>query len=381
MLKNKFSLIIISIGLVFGCTVIFFALTPKQKLTLYKNLYVSYTYIFQRNLTARFNDAQLSKAIDHASHQAWVQKRLREDFTPFQDGITKQQVDHWFVTEQDEINKLVKFTVKDGKVTHTKLVSDYVYAKDAFKTTNAIITLLAKKGYIPDCEFIISLNDYLVPTGKNNTPVAILSFAKDTTIPIEQNTILVPDWMNVLYWDRLKGRIKFARKIYPWQKKRSMIHWRGGCADSLGHRNKLLALNDQLTFLDIGMTQAVANQAKFIDPEQSLLYKYQISLDVARSTWERIIWQMYSNSVMLKPRSTQIQWFHDGLVAYKNYVPINNVEKQDITNIYKWLTTHEDKVQDIIHNANEFAEENFKTQDFIAYYALVFREYGRLYQN
>lgn len=381
MLKSKFLLIIISIGLVFSCTAIFFVSNPKQKLTLYKKLYVTYTYVFQRNLSSRFNDAQLSKAIDHASNQTWVQKRLREDFAPFQGGITKQQVDHWFATEQDEINKLVKFTVKNRKVTSTTLVSDYVYAKDAFKTINTIITSLAKQGYIPDCEFIISLNDYLVPTGKNNTPVAILSFAKDTTVPIEQNTILIPDWMNVLYWDRLKGRIKYAKKIYPWQNKRSLIHWRGGCADSLGHRNKLLELNDQLTFLDVGMTQGVAKQAKFIDPEQSLLYKYQISLDGARSTWERIIWQMYSNSVMLKPKSTQIQWFHDGLIAYQNYVPVNNIDKQDIINVYKWLTTHEDKVQDIIRNANEFAEENFKTEDFIAYYALVLREYGKLYQG
>jgi hypothetical protein len=388
MTKTKFISICIATGVAVTITATgLFLLQPQkfpisedQKLKLYKKLYVKYVRIFKSNLSSRFNDAELKLAIEHAKGQPWVQKQIADDLAPFKDGISQDQVDRWFVEQQDTINKLVKFTVKNGKVSATKLSSKYIYAKTAYKTVYQTITLLASKGYIPDCEFIIALNDYLVPTGKFDEPAAIMTFAKHNEVPVEKTTILIPDWMNMRYWDVLKGRIALANQIYPWQNKKPLIHWRGGLADSMGHRQKLVELNDKLDFLDVGITQALINPAKHLDPEFSVAYKYQISLDGARCTWERMIWQMASNSVMLKPESPQVQWFHGGLEPYKNYVPVADVDENNIRQVYGWLEEHDTEVQQIINNANDFADANFKTQDFVAYYALLLQEYAKLYK-
>lgn len=186
--------------------------------------------------------------------------------------------------------------------------------------------------------------------------------------------------MNTRYWDNLRNRILLANKIYPWAKKKPLLHWRGGLADGLQHRQKLIALKAQLAFLDVGMTEG-QNKVPFVQPENSLAYKYQIALDGARCTWERMVWQMTANTVLIKPRSPHIQWFHKGLEPYVNYVPINEVDAENIQNAYSWLQNNDQQAQIITKNANAFAKNNFKTQDFFAYYALLLQEYAKLFHQ
>lgn len=383
---NSYVIFIIALFIAFFCAAYIFLiypnaipLKPELKIKLYKIVHVNYSQIFKGKPSIRFNDKDLAIAIKNAKQQFWVQQQIKNDFTPYTAGITAEQVNRWFTLQQDFVNRLVKFTVKKGKVTTHSLGKMYTN-NNAFSSVADVIIFLAKKGYIPDCEFIISMNDYLVPTGKSNESAAILTFAKHKEISIEKDTILIPDWLNLQNWDSLRPRINLANQIYPWENKLPIIHWRGGCADSMQHRQKLVALNAKLKFIDAHMT-GVSNQMPFLDPEFSLQYKYQISLDGARSTWERVIWQMHSNAVLLKPYSPQIQWFHAGLEPYKNYVPIENIDEKSISKTYKWLINHDREVQTIIANANEFAEQNLNTIDMVAYYAIVLQEYGRLYKN
>ncbi len=357
--------------------VLLYAICPTSILTLYKACYVKYTRIAKSDFSRRFSDAQLQEAISNARNQAWINEQIAADLEPFNNGITKQQIDTWFVQLQHAAdNKLVKFIVADGLV--SAQVAEDLQDSRAFKTVHSVIELLAKKKLIPNCTFIVALNDYLayVPPGFKES-VAIFSFAKHTGIPVEKNLILVPDWMNVRYWDVLRGRIRLANRLYPWDDKIQQIHWRGGKADSMQHRGKLIALQQQLPFLDVGFTEG-ENPLPKMDPEQSVKYKYQIALDGARCTWERMVWQMYSNTVMLKPDSPEVQWFHRGLKPYANYLPLQDVDASSLKAAYAWLVEHDSEALGISRNANAFARENFKTQDLVAYYVLALERYAGL---
>jgi len=353
---------------------------PTVVIKLYKSLHVKYVRIAKSDFEKRFTDIQLQDAISHASAQPWVQEQIAADLAPYKNGISHEQINTWFKELQDNSkNKLAKFTISHGTV--TVVAAPELTESRAYKTVYSVVSILANKKLIPDCEFIVALNDYLAYVPSNyTTPAAILSFAKHTQLPVEKNTILIPDWMNVRYWDVLRSRIALANRIFPWERKKDLIHWRGGCADSMQHRTKILSLSKTIDFLDVAMTEG-ANPASYMDPEFSVQYKYQIALDGARCTWERIVWQMYSSTVLIKPNSPQVQWFHRGLTPYTNYIPIADVTEAEMISAYNWLRNNDDAAKAIMRNANKFAKENFKTQDFFAYYAVLLNEYANLMTN
>lgn len=358
-------------------TITFCLANPAIIIKVHKLLYVKYVRIIKGDFAKRFNDKELNLAIQHAANEPWVQQQVAADLAPFKGGITSEQIDRWFKDLQhDSQNKLVKFKIVSGKIQVD--VSEEIYESRAYKTVYSVIEMLSQKKHIPDCEFIIALNDYLAYIPKDLTaPAAILSFAKHTQIPIEQNTILVPDWMNIRYWDLLNNRVTLANRLFPWQRKKNLIHWRGGSADSMQHRSQLITLRDKFKFLDVGITEG-ANPAIHVDPEFSIQYKYQIALDGARCTWERVVWQLHSNTALIKPISPQMQWFHRGLIPYHNYIPIADVTEENIGLAYYWLQNNDQFVKSIVQNANTFARENLKTQDFFAYYAVLLQEYSKL---
>ena len=377
MIKSKPKRIFVSISLLLLIVIIACLVKPIIIINLYKSLYVKYVRIAKSDFTRRFSKAELNTAIFHASQQEWVQSQIAADLAPFKHGISHAQIEYWFKTLQhDSQNKLAKFKVINNTV-QVEVPSEFTKSRQ-YKTVYSIISMLASNHHIPDCEFIVALNDYLsyVPQGTTE-PAAIFSFAKHTQIPVERTTILIPDWMNVRYWDLLRSRIDLASRLYPWNSKKNLIHWRGGCADSMQHRTRLVNLKNKFDFLDVGMTEG-QNRVPYVDPEFSVQYKYQIALDGARCTWERMVWQMYSNTVLIKPNSPQVQWFHRGLKAYYNYVPIADLDEEKILFVYNWLQHHDLAAQEIASNANRFARDNFKTQDFFAYYAVLLQEYAKL---
>lgn len=380
MIKSKSKQIYCGIGLTCLIAVTLALANPTVVIKIYKSVYVKYVRIAKSNFEKRFTDTELQLAITHAAAQPWVQEQIAADLAPYKDGISRAKINVWFKELQDDSkNKLAKFSINNGAV--NVVVAPALSDSRAYKTVYSVVSILANKKLIPDCEFIVALNDYLAYVPENHIgSVAILSFAKHTQLPVEQNTILIPDWMNVRYWDVLRSRIDLANRIFPWERKKDLIHWRGGRADSMQHRTKLLTLTKNLDFLDVGMTEG-ADPASYMDPEFSVQYKYQIALDGARCTWERMIWQMYSNTVLIKPNSPQAQWFHRGLKPYVNYVPITDVTEAEVALAYEWLRSNDDSAKLIMRNANKFARENFKTQDFFAYYAVLLNEYAKLMTN
>lgn len=90
-----------------------------------------------------------------------------------------------------------------------------------------------------------------------------------------------------------------------------------------------------------------------------LHYKYQILIDGNSCAYSRAYWQLFSNSLILKVESDNIQWYYDALSPYKHYVPV----KSDLSNLIEqieWARSHDREARQIIQNANAFAENNLQ---------------------
>ena len=97
---------------------------------------------------------------------------------------------------------------------------------------------------------------------------------------------------------------------------------------------------------------------KTVSPADSIAYKYLIDIDGNSCSYSRMAWILYSNSVLFKHQSSNIQWYYDRLKPYVHYIPI----AEDFSNLaqqFAWAEANQDKVQQIIRNANVLAKITF----------------------
>ena len=52
-------------------------------------------------------------------------------------------------------------------------------------------------------------------------------------------------------------------------------------------------------------------------------FKSQLLLDGHTASWLRAYWQLFSNYVIIKPKSYTIQWYYDGLIPNYHYIECN----------------------------------------------------------
>jgi hypothetical protein len=50
--------------------------------------------------------------------------------------------------------------------------------------------------------------------------------------------------------------------------------------------------------------------------------KFLLSIDGWSATWGRIPWMLYSNCVLVKQKSTTVQWFYSEMIEGEHYIEI-----------------------------------------------------------
>ena len=108
-----------------------------------------------------------------------------------------------------------------------------------------------------------------------------------------------------------------------------------------------------------------------------LQYKYQMLIDGNTSSWTRAYWQIFSNSVIFKQESNNIQWYYNYLQPFVHYIPVKH-DLSDLVEKIEWAQAHNDSIQKIIENANNFAYNNLQYEDLLLYMYLTLNEYAKL---
>ena len=311
-------------------------------------------------------EAKLAQGLPH-----WAQAQISQDLATFK-TIKIADLKKYYQQENTKNNRLVYFSVRDEWV-QTTLEDPEILQFASYKAMLNVFKFLASHHYIPNTDFILSFQD--VPRLKSKIPLPIFAFAKDVSIPIEKDLILMPDWMNLRHWTELRPRIQYAIKLFPWEKKINQVFWRGGNADSTGFRHQLVSLSQQYPqLIDAQITQHDVNPQGFTTPEAHLLYRYQITIDGARCAWERLLWQLHSNCLVFKHASSQEQWFYKGIAPNVHYISVR--DEKALLQAIQQAEASPQKTQAIIQNAQKFAEENLEIEDMYLYLAILVQHYS-----
>jgi hypothetical protein len=117
-------------------------------------------------------------------------------------------------------------------------------------------------------------------------------------------------------------------------------------------------------------------QSYFAPPlnvREQLKYKYQILIDGNTCAYSRFFWQLFSDGLIIKQDSPDIQWFYKGVRPNVHFLPC----KWDMSNLPSqilYAKQNDAKALEIIKNANIFAQESL-TKKAISSYVLACLEY------
>ncbi len=308
---------------------------------------------------------------------AWVLKQINEDFSHYAQ-FSPQVIEDTFNIFGPK-NMLVKIEIKDGKITITKKDSTSLNGAFEFGLSiyKPIFTYALQKGYIKNVTFLFTDMLTNIPSGcAIETLAPIVAVAKDISRNIDKDLVLIPDWMNLNSWHKLKPRINAATHTFPWDKKIPKVIWRGGVADVTGSRKKVVEYSASTHSKLVDAKFVYTDEdATFMHPEHHLLYKFQLSIDGHTAPWERPVWQLYSNALMVKQKSSLIQWYYNAIAPEHHYIEYSGdpSELEDIAKKYS-----DEQLQQMSNNARDFVEHNLSADDMVAYVILVLQKLEKL---
>lgn len=342
-------------------------LPPETKLNIFSHIEKPWARVHPKKPSSFINEALLQTKIKKGLPE-WAKKQISEDFLHYK-TISKQELDTIYNTEDSEHNCLAHVTIKNKNVT-IETRNKTIHKGKSYKVMKNLLEFLAKNEYVQDMDFVMSLQDYLI--FKNPKHLPILVFARDNSLPYEKDLILIPDWMNLRNWADLKPRIKYANSLYSWQNKKPILFWRGSIADHSGFRTKLVALSlKEPAVINAKFSQF--DPKEYVSEEKHVQYKYQITIDGSRGTWERLVWQLQSNSLVFKHQSQHVQWFYQGIHPHVDYIPVT--DENNLLEQIAWAEKNPLEAQKVIQHAVQFADENLSLEDMVHYLIVVLDQY------
>ena len=307
---------------------------------------------------------------------SWVTLQIEKDFSNFSNASVYNVI-HTFESLPPSA-LLVLFTIKNGKLSVTKKNNyslDQASERGVYIYSN-IFSYIAEHGYVKNLSFLLRFSDYFTdPIPYLTSEIApILTTSKDLKRDIDQNLILIPDYMSLEDIPKFMPKIRMASYIYHWKAKENKICWRGGQADVSGFRKSIVEYSEQHPHSIID-AKFVVEKNNFMHPEFQLKYKLLLNIDGHTAAWTRPIWQLQSNSVMVKQNSQLTQWYYAALVPDIHFI---SVDPDPVAVINKINSYTDEELYKIAKNGSEFAENNLTINDMVAYITLVLQKYENL---
>lgn len=264
-----------------------------------------------------------------------------------------------------------------------------------------------RKHSIPDCEFIVFLNDAYA---SNFPAFSIIRRLKEDiyNIPIPMGNVRGKKegcGTPVLGWDEyIQEYVTSTRKKYPWKDKKSIACFRGQYAHQtwkLGEYTKVKAeswnevnrgylhgvCQKRKDLFDVGFHKIGKNDTgekiptvdgiSFIEQQK---YKYLISVGTNANWAERIRLHMFTGSVLFKHEAECMEWFYYLMKPWEHYIPFNLMMSDLVKNV-EWAKKNDHKALEIVNNANVFADKFLNEKTMIDFTAIVLKEYGSMYDE
>ena len=340
----------------------------------------------------------------------WMIAQIAEDLSPYKEcGISlnaiDQAVQEYIGVVPHNAHELVRCHIRNGVIS----IGQPFLTERTWGRWNVIYQALMNLSHIialPDVNFVMCVGDSLDPRAAllfKKYGIPVLTFAK---FKEDSVAILIPDFevLSEGFYEKVLLDTSQGRVLFPWSVKEGKAFWRGattgadnaGCYSLYVHnyqefpRVKLAffsakypcLIDAKLTALaQIGDARVFDFLAPYTGPVVSsinhLKYKYQILVDGNTCAYSRAYWQLFSDCLIFKQASPNIQWYYRCLCPYVHYVPVA-YDFGDLNEKIEWAENHDTEVQEIIANANDFAKKNLRKQDVYLYLYLLLKKYADL---
>ncbi len=339
---------------------------------------------------------KLAQKIKQQEIPLWMLEQIAEDLKPFTSGISSEMLDRIIQdTNQDNHYGLARFEIKKGKVS-VKCAHKIEKAR-RFRTIKKAVETLCETVKMPDVDFVVTIQDASPYEDPKKCKGPLFAFARNRYL--DRGVVLIPDdgaFRGNFSW---LAKVEKGKKLYPWRQKENKLFWRGattgGCATlstfQMLPRSKLVKLSldfpsvvdakfnhlVQMNTETIQKLTQLGYQGSTVSVIDHLKYKYQVLIDGNTCAYTRAFWQLYSDCVIFKQSSDNIQWFYRALAPNVHYIPVQN-DMSDLMEKVEWAQTHDEEVQKIVQRANLFAKHNLHIEDVHLYFYLLLCEYAKL---
>jgi hypothetical protein len=322
----------------------------------------------------------------------WMRQRIESDLSSFQEGLPLTEValclQELKKMQGVEVAGLVRIRFVNAKTTCEPLFSLNSEQIAALREFLSALHLLHSVSPLPDFDLILSVcPSFDRPLLLMKTSVPIFAVSKERK---NRKVVLIPRLWNS---DR---ETLLHPPSYDWGQKIEKALWRGFATDgpyrfyewdfkprarlalrSVQHPDLIDAALVPSPALDDYMAQWLENLSllsAFKPPGEQCSYKYLLSLDgkAAPSSFE---WQLFSQSLIFKTESNQIEWFYEALIPGVHYVPFLP-NGNDLIEKILWAKSHDDEARAIAENGSLFAADHLLDEEVFVYLYHVLRAYS-----
>jgi len=341
------------------------------------------------DVTISLNENTFRQKVE-AGPPVWMREQISADLSAYKTGISKTMLDQLFRGSAVQGMNLVRFTVSQNKLSfsidETKLNSRH------FRHVLEAVKKLHQLAPLPDVDFILSLQDSI----DQDIGAPLFVFAKHDRA---KTLVLIPDFKALTGYPSLREEISRGGQKFPWEHKVARAFWRGATTGgwltaktweqiprcklallSLVHPQLLDAKVNGIVQCDPevpALVQAKGILGRTVSQADHLKYKYLVDVDGNSCSFERLFWALYSNSVVLKQVTPNIQWYYGALRPYEHYIPVQE-DLSDLITQCQWALDHDAEARQIAHNATEFIEQNLAVEDVFLYLHTLLTEYSKL---
>lgn len=319
-----------------------------------------------------------------------------------------------FAADTDRIASWVLTTTRvyfQLRTTGVYYLDPYEVAKNSkpfYKTRlNELIWLfseIVKQGQIPNTEFLLAIHDCVQTVSNNHTyrgPVFIESSPTFTIVSCNfSDNIPFPMWEGdkvrggLQTWDDKMEKYK-AADTTPWKEKLSQAVFRGGNRPSMFFHKKNDA-NDhcdefgrsRLRFLgekhselfDIGVSGSCGGKTHgltHLSEEGHHKYKYILYAEGNCFWADRLNKQVFGPSAVIKQETPCGQFWEPLLKPMTHYIPTDFFFSDTVEKL-SWAREHDEEVQNIVKNANNFAASFLSFKGIKTYVEVLLIEYTKL---
>jgi hypothetical protein len=309
----------------------------------------------------------------------------------------------------DDLDRFWAFISKRGLYARYDIRSNVPYGPDS--RLLRFLRSVAEEFSIPDTSFIYYQQDCLPDFGLK---IRVLSLFYHS-IPIfvsakkltQNDQVLFCDWhydpteTNVESWNGMVQALSQPTSSTQWGNKIDKLIWRGGPNDGCYTpstvnrfpRGRLVALGREYPkLIDASFNNYPPNfvehreffqrnfQAEFVSPAKMASYKYQVDIDGVTATFSSLSWKLLSGSLVFKQDSPNKTWFHDLLVPWKHYIPLQK-DLGDLMDKLAWAKENDGDCRAIAESGRELAL-NFLLPDNLKRYCFhVLVNYAKLFKN